>query len=159
MLWIPKIINEVAHAGVLLRDAQRAWSMLQDPAHTALVLVALGDEASSGEALDLNAKLQQQLALRFSAGVVNAVISPLFEEQECRQVASVDLAAVSAVHRGGVEALQRRALREQDSRESLQRLHGQLPIPWFTLSRADELATPTALRGLAAELSGMVAFE
>ncbi|HEX2878499.1 MAG TPA: ArsA-related P-loop ATPase, partial [Polyangiaceae bacterium] len=41
MLWIPKIISEVAHAGVLLRDAQRAWSMLHDPAHTSLVLVAL----------------------------------------------------------------------------------------------------------------------
>jgi energy-coupling factor transporter ATP-binding protein EcfA2 len=159
MLWIPKIISEVAHTGVLLRDAQRAWSMLHDPAHTSLVLVALSDEASSGEALDLNAKLQQQLALRFSAGVANAVLSPLLAEHECRGLAGLDLARVSAAHRDGVEVLLRRALREQDSRESLQRLHSQLPIPWFTLPRVEELNTPAALRGLAAELSGVATSE
>lgn len=160
MLWVPKIISEVSHAGVLLRDAERAWSMLHDPAHTALVLVALSDEASSGEALDLSSKLQQQLALRFSAGVVNAVVAPLLTDEEVRQLSGLDLAQVESQHRAGIEALLRRALREQDSRASLDRLQSQLPIPWLTLPRIDEdMGTPAALTRLAAALSGAASVE
>jgi anion-transporting ArsA/GET3 family ATPase len=155
MLWVPKIISDVSHAGVLLRDAERAWGMLHDPAHTALVLVALSDETSSGEALDLSSKLQQQLALQFSAGVVNAVVPPLLVEHERRQLSVLDLGRVSTQHRASLEALVRRALREQDSQESLARLRNELPIPWLTLPRVDEdVGTPEVLKRLAAELSG-----
>jgi hypothetical protein len=160
MLWVPKIIREISHAGVLLRDAERAWSMLHDPRHTALVLVAISDETSSDEALDLSAKLEQQLALRFSAGVANSVIAPLLTKLECEQLQGLALSQLSLRFQPTAEVLARRGLRELDSSASLARLRSTLPIPWLTLPRIDEdMAEPAALRRLAAELSGISVFD
>jgi anion-transporting ArsA/GET3 family ATPase len=156
MLWVPKIISEVSHAGVLLRDAERAWTMLHDPVHTALVLVAISDETSSDEALDLSAKLEQQLSLRFSVGVANSVVSALLTDEERQQLRAVLPSRVATPFLGATEVLQRRALREQASRASLARLRNTLAIPWLLLPRVDEdVATSDALQRLSAVLSGV----
>ena len=46
-----RIITEVVPAGLLRRDAERAWEMFQDPKRSAVVLVTLPEEMPTTETI------------------------------------------------------------------------------------------------------------
>src|SRR3984885_5849892 len=82
MLRVPKVIVEVVPAGLLRRDAERAWSMFQDPAQCAVILVTLPEEMPTTETIELAHALRDELKLPIGKVVVNAVLPPLFSREE-----------------------------------------------------------------------------
>jgi len=149
MLWVPKIVTDVAHAGVLLRDAERAWTMLHDPMHTALVVVSHADESSATETLELVTKLRQELNLVPAAGVINALVSPLLAESERQALNALDLSLVADRFQSQVQALAHRAALEHASQINLARLREAAHFPWFALPRlAPDADSPAAIERL-----------
>lgn len=53
MLRVPKIILELAPAGLLRRDAERAFALFRDPERSSVVLVTLPEEMPTTETLEL----------------------------------------------------------------------------------------------------------
>ena len=53
MLRVPKVILDVVPPGLLRRDAERAWTLFQDPATCAVVLVTLPEEMPTTETIEL----------------------------------------------------------------------------------------------------------
>src|ERR1700733_14315410 len=82
MLRVPKVIVEVVPAGLLRRDAERAWSMFQDPAVSGVVLVTLPEEMPTTETIELATALRNDLRLPLDRVVVNGVLPPLFSSEE-----------------------------------------------------------------------------
>ena len=78
MLRVPKVIVELAPPGLLRTDAERAWSMFQDPAHSGVVVVTLPEELPVNETEELVQALRTDLRLPIAALVVNAVQPELF---------------------------------------------------------------------------------
>jgi hypothetical protein len=79
MLRVPKIILDVVPPGLLRRDAERAWKMLQDPATCAVVLVTLPEEMPTTETIELAKALREELQLPIGKIVVNGVLPPLVD--------------------------------------------------------------------------------
>jgi anion-transporting ArsA/GET3 family ATPase len=149
MLRVPKVIVDVVPSGLLRRDAERAWTMFQDPATSAVVLVTLPEELPTTETIELARALKDELHLPIGKVVVNAVLPPLFSREE-----RVALDALSVRGGGGGDAAlsagHDRATRERVQAESLARLAKELPIaPSFLPLLFDDAANPAAIRELA----------
>jgi anion-transporting ArsA/GET3 family ATPase len=150
MLRVPKIIIDVVPAGLLRRDAERAWTMFQDPKQSAVVLVTLPEEMPTTETIELAKALREELQLPIGKIVVNGVLPPLFSKDE--RATLEGLAAVTGETPGdaAVAAGRRRAARERVQAESLQRLAKELPIsPSFLPQLFEDAAQPSAIRDLA----------
>jgi anion-transporting ArsA/GET3 family ATPase len=157
MLKVPKIIVEVAPTGVLRRDAQRAWQMLQDPEQSGVVLVTLAEELPASETLELSSELENQLGLPILGLVINQVVPNLFSEKERK----VLLDARASISESGAwltlaDVATRRALREQLQAELLRRL-GAVPGPqWRLPLSADSAEEGRLIASLAKVLAGEV---
>src|SRR5262249_14086227 len=81
MLRVPKVIVDVVPPGLLRRDAEKAWSMFQDPTRCAVVLVTIPEELPTSETIELAAALGE-LKLPIAKVVVNGVLPPLFSREE-----------------------------------------------------------------------------
>ena len=149
MLRVPKVITEVVPNGILKRDAAIAWSLFQNPALCAVVLVTLPEEMPTSETIELAHALLGDLKLPIGKVVVNGVLPPLFsvEERKRLEAANVELpgdAADAAVASG-----KHRATRERVQAESLRRLGTELPIsPSFLPLLFEDAATPQAILAL-----------
>jgi anion-transporting ArsA/GET3 family ATPase len=149
MLRVPKVIVDVVPSGLLRRDAERAWTMFQDPSSCAVVLVTLPEELPTSETIELARALRNELKLPIGKVVVNAVLPPLFSRDERAALEAVSArgespgeAALSAGHD--------RATRERVQAESLARLSKELPIaPSFLPLLFEDAANPASIRELA----------
>lgn len=127
LLRVPKLIVEVVPPGILRRDAERAWQMLQDPTQSGIIVVTLPEEMPTNESIELVGTLRGELGLPIARIVVNGVIEPLFSEHERGEL----LRPRPALSGPGAEALSaggRRAIRERIQAASEQRLQS-LGIP------------------------------
>jgi anion-transporting ArsA/GET3 family ATPase len=149
MLRVPKVIVDVVPSGLLRRDAERAWTMFQDPAISAVVLVTLPEELPTTETIELARALKDELHLPIGKVVVNAVLPPLFSREE--RVTLEQLAAAGgSPGDAALSAGHDRATRERVQAESLARLAKELPIPpSFLPLLFDDAANPAAIRELA----------
>jgi anion-transporting ArsA/GET3 family ATPase len=156
MLWVPKILTQVARSGLLMKDAERAWQMLHDPAHTALVLVTQAEEGPTAETTELAAKLKADLDLVPAWGVINALIQPLLSPAENDRLRQLDPRTVNDNDlRSALNALGHRAELEKGQQECLRELHARLPMPWIELPRLNvEVTDRAALVRLAAAFAG-----
>jgi anion-transporting ArsA/GET3 family ATPase len=149
MLRVPKVLIDVVPTGILRRDAERAWTMFQDPAMCAVVLVTLPEEMPTSETIELARALQNELKLPIGKVVVNAVLPPLFSREERVTLEALHVRgddAGDAVLCSGRD----RATRERVQAESLARLANELPIaPSFLPLLFEEAAKPSAIRELA----------
>jgi anion-transporting ArsA/GET3 family ATPase len=149
MLRVPKVILDVVPPGLLRRDAERAWSLFQDPTTCAIVLVTLPEEMPTTETIEL-ARALGDLKLPIGRVVVNGVLPPLFSREE-----RATLEGAAAVDRGvsgdtALAAGQDRATRERVQAESLNRLSRELPVPpSFLPLLFEDAARPDAIRQLA----------
>ena len=149
MLRVPKVIIDVVPAGLLRRDAERAWALFQDPAMCAVVIVTLPEEMPTTETIELARALKNELKLPIGKIVVNAVLPPLFSRDERARLEAL------AVHGDtpGEAALvsgRDRATRERVQAESLARLSRELPVPpSFLPLLFEDAANPAALKELA----------
>jgi anion-transporting ArsA/GET3 family ATPase len=151
MLRVPKVIVDVVPPGLLRRDAERAWTMFQDPKECAVVLVTLPEEMPTTETIELAAALGE-LKLPIAQIVVNGVLPPLFSRAEREALERYVHAAGAAPLPGDAAILagKHRATRERVQAESLSRLSKELPIaPTFLPLLFEDAANPTAIRELA----------
>jgi anion-transporting ArsA/GET3 family ATPase len=152
MLRVPRIILDIVPPGVLRRDAERAWSMFQDPTQTGVIVVSLPEDMPTNETAELVDAVRGELGLPLARLVVNGVIPALFSEDE-RSTLLEDRQLNRATP--GDEALAagaRRAIRERVQVESIQRL-ARLGVPMHEvpLLLAGE-SGPKAAQRLATEL-------
>jgi len=149
MLRVPKVILDVVPPGLLRRDAERAWTMFQDPAACAIVLVTLPEEMPTTETIEL-AKALAELGLTIGRVVVNGVLPPLFSKEERAVLSSVKPGNVDRPGEAALAASCDRASRERVQAESLNRLSRELPVPpAFLPLLMEDAAKPEAIRQLA----------
>ena len=134
MLAVPQVIMAVAPKGVLRRDAERAWTMLQDPAQSGVVVVTLPEELPVSETLELTTKLTQSFGLPIAGLVVNSCATPVFSEAEAALLAERTDLLASSMSLSLAELAARRAVREQVQAQNLERLNA-LDLPKVILPR------------------------
>lgn len=145
MLRVPKVIVEIAPAGVLRTDAERAWEMFRDPTRSGVVVVTLPEEMPTNESLELCAALRNELTLPISEVVVNSLLPPLFSATEASALAQLAELDESTPARASLASGMRRATRERIQNQSLQRLSA-LGVPLRKLELLmDGAATPEAV--------------
>jgi anion-transporting ArsA/GET3 family ATPase len=150
MLRVPRVILDVVPPGLLRRDAERAWTLFQDPKTCAIVLVTLPEEMPTTETIEL-AQALVDLGLPVSRVVVNGVLPPLFSPDE-REVLALVQPDPAATSRGdaALVAGADRAIRERAQAESLKRLASALPVPpAFLPLLMEDAAKPEVIRYLA----------
>jgi anion-transporting ArsA/GET3 family ATPase len=82
MLRVPKVICEIVPPGILRRDAERAWTMFQDPAQFGVVLVTLPEDLPTTETLELAHTIRTELSLPISHLFINANMRSLLREEQ-----------------------------------------------------------------------------
>jgi anion-transporting ArsA/GET3 family ATPase len=128
MLRVPKVILDVAPHGLLRRDAERAWTLLGDPATSAIVLVTAPEEMPTTETIEL-ARALGEMGLPIGRVVVNGVLPPLFSGEERAVLEAASLRPPYTPGDNAIAAARDRAVRERLQEESLNRLSSALPIP------------------------------
>jgi anion-transporting ArsA/GET3 family ATPase len=150
MLRVPKVIVDIVPPGILRRDAERAWSMFQDPKQSGVVLVTLPEEMPTTETIELAAALRGELKLPLERIVVNGILPPLFSKEERLALATLTQLDQSA---GDIALLagRERASRESMQAECLARLTSELTglAPTFLPLLLEDAATPHAIAELA----------
>jgi anion-transporting ArsA/GET3 family ATPase len=150
MLRVPKVILDVVPPGLLRRDAERAWTLFQDPATCAVVLVTLPEEMPTSETIELARALTGELKLPIGKVVVNGVLPPLFSKTERATLEKLGRIESESPGDAALEAGRDRATRERVQAESLARLSKDLPVsPSFLPLLFEDAATPGAIRELA----------
>jgi anion-transporting ArsA/GET3 family ATPase len=125
MLRVPKVIVDIAPPGILRRDAERAWTLFQDPKRCGVVLVTLPEEMPVTETLELSAALVDELHLPLDRVVVNGLLSPLFSVRERALLVSLETPREDTEDVLLVTG-RNRALHESAQAESLARLESEL---------------------------------
>jgi anion-transporting ArsA/GET3 family ATPase len=149
MLRVPKVILDVVPPGLLRRDAERAWTLFQDPKTCAILLVTLPEEMPTSETIEL-ARALGELGLPIGRVVVNGVLPPLFAKAEREALERVALGGPARAGDAAIAAGRDRATRERVQAESLNRLSRELPVPpAFLPLLMEDAAKPEAIRALA----------
>jgi anion-transporting ArsA/GET3 family ATPase len=89
MLRVPKVICEIVPPGILRRDAERAWTMFQNPSQFGVVLVTLPEDLPTTETLELEHTLRTELSLPISHLFINANLTSLLQEAQLGALASL----------------------------------------------------------------------
>jgi anion-transporting ArsA/GET3 family ATPase len=152
MLRVPRVILDVVPAGILRRDAERAWQLFQDPSACAIVVVTLPEEMPTTETIEL-ARALTELGLPVSRVIVNGVLPPLFSREEraaLEHMAPLAPGQPMTPAEAALAAGRDRATRERVQAESLSRLSRELAVsPSFLPLLFEDAATPEAIRQLA----------
>jgi len=149
MLRVPKVILDVVPAGLLRRDAERAWAMLRDPSTAAIVLVTAPEEMPTTETIEL-AEAIAQMGLRVGRVIVNGVLPEVFSPQEREALEKALLGDVASKGDEALAIARDRAIRERVQAESLVRLSRELATRPSTLPLLmRDAARPDAIRQLA----------
>ncbi len=82
MLRVPRVIMDLAPAGLLRRDAEKALRLLQDKSQTAAVVVSWPEEMPVAEAIELQHGLEGELGVNVASVIVNGVTPELFTPDE-----------------------------------------------------------------------------
>lgn len=149
MLRVPKVILDVAPPGILRRDAEKAWTLFQDPKNCAVVLVTLPEAMPTQETIELSTSLRDDLGLPIGKVVVNCVLPPLFSKEERKALEDLpnDPTHGAASKEDAAVAIGRdRAARERVQAECLARLSKELPVsPSFLPQLFEDAARPDAI--------------
>jgi anion-transporting ArsA/GET3 family ATPase len=152
MLRVPKVIIEVVPPGVLRRDAERAWTLFQNPLLTAVVVVTVPEELPTTETLELVATVRGELNMPLGALVINNVVPVLFSDEEQGQLFGFGMNTPAPP--GVVGAAIRRAQKERLQAESFDRLRAIADLPHLLLPHLlEDAATPKAIATLAEHFS------
>lgn len=154
MLRLPRVITEVAPAGLLRRDAELAWKMLQDPTQSAVALVTLPEELPTNEAMELAASITGELSLPLGAVVLNRMRALVFDADERRKLAPFATLGAQSPGERALEVAATRAVQEEVQLESSLRLRS-LPAPLYELPDLEtSRAGADLVEALAAVLGG-----
>jgi anion-transporting ArsA/GET3 family ATPase len=88
MLRTPRTFAEIARVGPIASQARKVLTLLEDPARSAVVAVALPAELSVSETLDLEGRVEGAVGRPLDAVVVNGVLPRRFSAAEVDRVLS-----------------------------------------------------------------------
>jgi len=94
MLGSPQTFGAIARVGPIVSQTKQVRELLQDPARTAYVAVALATEMAVTETLELQEGLERQLERQLAAVVVNGLLPRRFTPQEMTRIAALENGAV-----------------------------------------------------------------
>jgi anion-transporting ArsA/GET3 family ATPase len=145
MLRVPRVLLDVAPAGPMRKEAERAWRLFQDPGHAGVVMVTLPEEMPTNETLELAAGVRE-MNLPIPRLVVNGLLPPLFAKEQRAEIVARPL-------EGGLAAAHARASREQIQEAALTKL-GTLALPtsYLPFLVNQEPSSPQAILALAHHL-------
>jgi anion-transporting ArsA/GET3 family ATPase len=129
MLRVPKVIVDVVPPGILRRDADLAWAMFRDAEQTGVVVVTLPEEMPVNETVELIEGVQGELGLHVEKVVVNAMLPPIFSQEERATLLRPRPLQPESDGDQAVAAGVRRAARETVQAQSLTRLHDEVATP------------------------------
>jgi anion-transporting ArsA/GET3 family ATPase len=90
MLRTPHTFAEIARVGPIASQARKVAALLEDPARSAIVVVALPAELSISETLDLEERVTGAVGRPLDAVVVNGVLPRRFSAAEVERVMARD---------------------------------------------------------------------
>ncbi|MBI2892519.1 MAG: AAA family ATPase [Deltaproteobacteria bacterium] len=132
LLRVPKVLLDVASAGLLKREAQKCWDLMHDPARSEILLVTLPEEMPATETIELYARLAGELGFPIERVVINSLVPPLFDKGEPEAILDATSNAPHAEVEPLLSAARSRVLRHRLERESLERLRSELPLHFVT---------------------------
>ncbi len=145
MLRVPRVLLDVAAAGPMRREAERAWRLFQDPSHAGVVVVTLPEDMPANETTEL-AEGIRELNLPIPRLVVNGLLPPLFQAEQRGRILAHELPA-------GLSAAHARATREQIQDAALTKLRAlSLPTAYLPFLVSQEPSSPQAILALAHHL-------
>ena len=100
MLRTPRTFAEIARVGPIATQARKVVALLEDPARSAVVAVALPAELSVNETLDLEERVAGAVGRPLDAVVVNGVLPRRFSAAEVDRLLARDGAVPGAGGRG-----------------------------------------------------------
>jgi anion-transporting ArsA/GET3 family ATPase len=89
LLGSPQTFGAIARVGPIAGQTRHVRDLLEDPARTAYIAVALASEMAVTEALELEEGLKRQLGRSLGAVVVNGLLPKRFTSAELARVAAV----------------------------------------------------------------------
>jgi anion-transporting ArsA/GET3 family ATPase len=129
MLRTPHTFAEIARVGPIASQARRVSELLEDPARSAVLAVALPSELSISETLDLQERVTGALGRPLDAVVVNGLLPRRFSAHDIERVTAADGAVA-----GPVAAAARRQHGQGSAQQSqLARLRRHIEAPVTTL--------------------------
>ena len=99
MLASPRTFGAIARVGPVAGQTRHVQELLQDPARTAYVAVALATEMAVTEALEVQEGLQRELGRELATVIVNALLPRRFTPAEMTRIDALE-AAVGSAGRG-----------------------------------------------------------
>jgi len=156
MLRVPFVIESVAPAGMLRRDAARAVKLFRDPTQAGAVVVTLPEYMPVSETLDLTSALTEELKISVLHLVINRVLRVLFAEKERPAIETLPAElAEDAEIKGLAVAGKRRVLRETVQYRAITRVRGHVEAPCSELPYLNGLEIdPDLIDVLIKELTG-----
>jgi len=156
MLRVPFVIESVAPAGMLRRDAARAVELFRDPTQAGAVVVTLPEYMPVSETLDLTSALTEELKISVLHLVINRVLPALFAEKERPAIKRLPAElAEDAEIQGLAVAGKRRVLRETLQYRAISRVGGHVEAPCSELPYLNGLETdPDLIDVLSKALTG-----
>jgi anion-transporting ArsA/GET3 family ATPase len=97
MLRTPRTFAEIARVGPIASQARKVVDLLEDPARSAMVAVALPSELSVSETLDLEDRVAAALGRPLDAVVVNGVLPRRFSTRDLERLLTCDGAVPAPV--------------------------------------------------------------
>jgi len=90
MLRSPHTFGAIARVGPIASQSKKLQELLEDPARTAYLAVALGTEMAVTEALELEDDLRTQLNQGLAAVIVNGLLPQRFTAAELQRIAALN---------------------------------------------------------------------
>ncbi|HYM53740.1 MAG TPA: ArsA family ATPase [Solirubrobacteraceae bacterium] len=109
MLRSPHTFGAIARVGPIAGQAQRVRELLEDPARTAYLAVALPTEMAVTETLELQDGLHRQLGRTLAAVIVNGLLPQRFTPAELRRIATLRRSATYLAGSGRATMSERQA--------------------------------------------------
>jgi anion-transporting ArsA/GET3 family ATPase len=94
-LRMPKAAYEAFTTGLVHREAKRVWSLLADPAATAVMVVTVAEELPVNETIDICRQVRDELALPEGVLIVNRYHSPPFSMADVERASTARRESVS----------------------------------------------------------------
>jgi anion-transporting ArsA/GET3 family ATPase len=121
LLHSPQTFGAIARVGPIAGQSQRVRELLEDPARSAYVAVALGSEMAVSETLELEDGLQQQLGRTLDLVVLNGLLPQRFSGAELEQIAQLNASPVARSAARAARAVHDRARLERNQMARLRR--------------------------------------
>jgi anion-transporting ArsA/GET3 family ATPase len=129
MLHTPRTFAEIARVGPIATQARKVADLLEDPARSAVVAVALPSELSVSETLELEDRVAGALGRPLDAVVVNGVLPRRFSARDVERLTARNGAVAPAV----VAAARRQHGQGSAQQSQLARLRRHAAAPVTTL--------------------------